>query len=254
MRVTSGAPLISNTMRFTPIAAHSRRRAHRGSSNDSSNDTHTDRINPVCAASRVAARISFTRGWSARTLIPSVRADAICASAMELTPTITGGRGTGSGKPTYRSSRSGDHIASMRSSVAMSRRCRSSSAAGTAMSSACNSRANRLVGDAPAPNPSMNRPSDICWTVAAALATMPGCRVPVLTTSDPSPIREVTAARPPSVVKHSGIDGAFITSPARWSATHNVVYPLASAASAARRSVGQSAAPWLTWISITEWS
>ena len=78
---------------------------------------------------------------------------------------------------------------------------------------ACNSDANVLDGEAPAPRPRMNLPPDISCTVAAALATIAGSRKPAFTTSEPRPMLRVTAASAPSVAKHSGIEGAFITEP-----------------------------------------
>ena len=85
--------------------------------------------------------------------------------------------------------------------------------AGSVIPRASCSAANVLVGDAPAPRPSTNRPPEMFCTVAAALASTPGCLLPTLATSGPMLIVEVIAANAPSKVKHSGIEGAFITSP-----------------------------------------
>ena len=64
----------------------------------------------------------------------------------------------------------------------------------------------------------MNRPPEMFCTVAAALASTAGCRVPTLATSTPSPIDVVTSASAPSRVKHSGIDGAdmFVSTEVGW--------------------------------------
>ena len=167
------------------------------------------------ADSCAARRISPRRSWLARIFTPSQRSPASVAKATEFTPRMRGMESCGSGNVANFSSRLFDHMASSTSNTYSSRLWRCSMVAAMSASMAFSSAANELDGDAPAPRPRMNLPPEISCTVAAALATIAGSRKPAFTTSEPSPMLRVTAASAPSVAKHSGIEGAFITEPAK---------------------------------------
>ena len=102
------------------------------------------------------------------------------------------------------------------------------------------SRDHVLPGAAPAPMPNSNRPLLIAWTLAADVASTPGCRFATLATIEPRPMDVVDAASAPSSVKHSSIRSPCSTLPDRWSNTHTAPTPAASAATAVSRNCAQS--------------
>ena len=179
---------------------------------------------PEAACASRATRASSARsGCIAWVLKPSPWRPAMPAMRGPKPATTMGGGGSGRRKPDGRSSRNCDPtkldsspLQSRRSTCAVSatRSARTRSGETSMLSASC-SRAYDIERVAPAPRPRSRRPPETCWSVAAMLASSPGCRRPVLSTSGPSVRRCVASASAVSVVQASGTPASACSSGSR---------------------------------------